>query len=167
MDNLTTVKRERELAARNSGNAMSNRKHQKIVTLGLTAGEFPDSRVHQVALTYGQDFRHACNQTLYPFQSHQQTWLAMLRDIMGRWVLKAPNPIHVTVGGQQHKAFLGSIRGNFSVRQQRDLTIWFIDSFTALIPKWGLRPRRVDLEVDALMGFLFPQGLSPSNHGLR
>ncbi|WKA01455.1 hypothetical protein VitviT2T_019736 [Vitis vinifera] len=77
----------------------------------------------------------------------------MLRDIMGRWVLKAPNPIHVTVGGQQHKAFLGSIRGNFSVRQQRDLTIWFVDSFTALIPKWGLRPRRVDTEVDALMGF--------------
>ena len=58
-------------------------------------------------------------------------------------------------GGQQHKAFLGSIRGNFSVKQHQDLTIWFVYSFTALIPKWGLRPRRVDAEVDVSWGSCF------------
>lgn len=76
----------------------------------------------------------------------------------GSWRLRTQSTLQW--GGQKHKAFLGSMRGNFSVRQQQDLTIWSVDSFTALIAKWGSRPRQVDTDVDVRMGFSFSSGLS-------
>ena len=86
---------------------------------------------------------------------------------MGHWVLEAPNPIHVTVGWPETQGLSGLNEWQFSVWQQQDLTIWSVDSFTALIAKWGSRPRQVDTDVDVRMGFSFSSGLSTKQSRLE